>query len=75
MLRILGVSRSGYNAFKNHTPSASQLKKEQQMAQIKTIYEESHEIYGAPKIAAKMQHKGDRISGRTVGKYMREIGI
>lgn len=45
------------------------------MAQIKTIYEESHEIYGAPKIAAKMQHKGDRISGRTVGKYMREIGI
>ena len=75
MLRILGVSRSGYNAFKNHTPSASQLKKEQRMAQIKTIYEESHEIYGAPKIAAKMQHKGDRISGRTVGKYMREIGI
>ena len=45
------------------------------MAQIRTIYEESHEIYGAPKIAAKMQQKGDRISKRTVGKYMREIGI
>jgi len=54
VLRILGVSRSGYNAFRNHTPSAGQLKKEQRMAQIRTIYEESYEIYGAPKIAAKM---------------------
>lgn len=45
------------------------------MAEIKTIYEESHEIYGAPKIAAKMRQKGDKISERTVGKYMRESGI
>jgi len=51
------------------------VKKEQRMKQIKTIHEESHEIYGAPKIAAKMRQKGDRISERTVGKYMRESGI
>ena len=75
MLRILGVSRSGYNAFRKRTPSAGQLKKKQRMAAIKTIYDESHKIYGAPKIAAKMRQKGDKVSGRTVGKYMREIGI
>ena len=75
VLRILGVSRSGYHAFKEHTPSAGQKKKEQRMEQIKTIHEESHEIYGAPKIAARLRQKGDRISERTVGKYMREIGI
>ena len=45
------------------------------MAEIRTIYEESHEIYGAPKIAAKLRQKGDKVSERTVGKYMREIGI
>ena len=45
------------------------------MEEIRTIYEESHEIYGAPKIAAKMRQKGDKVSERTVGKYMREIGI
>jgi len=33
------------------------VKKEQRMAEIKAIYEESHEIYGAPKIAAKMRQK------------------
>ena len=75
VLRILGVSRSGYHAFKKHTPSTGQRKKEQRMAQIRTIHEESHEIYGAPKIAARLRQKGDRISERTVGKYMREIGI
>ena len=75
VLRILGVSRSGYNAFRKRTPSAGQLKKKQRMAAIKTIYDKSHKIYGAPKIAAKMRQKGDKVSGRTVGKYMREIGI
>ena len=45
------------------------------MEEIRTIYEGSHEIYGAPKIAAKMRQKGDRVSGRTVGKYMKEIGL
>ena len=75
VLRILGVSRSGYNAFKKHAASAAQVKKKQRLEQIRAIHEESHEIYGAPKIAAKMRREGDRISERTVGKYMREIGI
>ncbi|WP_330585256.1 IS3 family transposase [Parablautia muri] len=75
VLRILGVSRSGYNAFRKHTPSAGQMKREQRMAEIGTIYEESHEIYGAPKIAAKMRQKGGNVSGRSVWKYMREMEI
>jgi putative transposase len=45
------------------------------MSEIKTIYEKSHKIYGAPKIAAKMRQKGDKVSERTVGKYMKESGI
>ena len=45
------------------------------MEEIRQIHKESHEIYGAPKIADKMRKKGDRISNKTVGNYMREIGI
>ncbi len=45
------------------------------MAQIRMIYEVSYEIYGAPKIAARMCRKRDSISERIVGKYMREMGI
>lgn len=75
VLRILGVSRSGYNAFKKRLPSGYQVKKEQRMEEIKAIHEESHGIYGAPKIAAKMRRNGDRVSEKTVGNYMREMGL
>jgi hypothetical protein len=40
-LRILGVSRSDYNAFREHTP-VCQRKKEQRMAETRTIYAGSH---------------------------------
>ena len=75
VLRILGVSRSGYVAFKKHVRSVCQAKKERRMKEIRAIYEESHGIYGAPKIAARMRRDGDRISDKTVGNYMREMGI
>lgn len=75
MLEILGVSRNGYYAFKNREPSDRQLKKEKRMEEIRQIHEESHEIYGAPKIAEKMRERGEHVSDKTVGNYMREIGI
>ena len=31
--------------------------------------------YGAPKITRKLRQKGETISERTVGKYMKEMGI
>ena len=50
------------------------MKKEERMAQIKSIYEESCEIYGTSKIAAKMRQGGNKVSTRTMGKYMKQIG-
>lgn len=37
------------------------------MQAIQTIYDDNHQIYGAPKIAKEMQKKGEKISQRTVG--------
>lgn len=48
---------------------------EKRIEQIRQIHKESHEIYGAPKIAKKMREWGDLISDKTVGNYMRKIGI
>ncbi len=45
------------------------------MDEIREIHQESHEIYGAPKIAEEMRKKGHIISDKTVGNYMKEIGI
>lgn len=75
MLCILGVSRSGYNSWLHHLPSNQQKRKEIVQKEIQEIYDKSHQNYGAPKIAKEIQKTGEKISERTVGKYMKELGI
>jgi len=75
MLKILGVSRSGYRAWQNRMPSNTQQRREAVKAKILDIYEDSKQNYGAPKITKKLQQDGEVISERTVGKYMNELGI
>ncbi len=75
MLKFLGVSRSGYRAFLNRKVSAAKQRKETIKKQIQTIYDNSKQNYGAPKIAKKLRESGVTIAERTVGKYMREMGI
>jgi putative transposase len=75
VLRILGVSRSGYLAFKKRLPSNRNKRKEDIKKKIKQIYDESHQNYGAPKITEILRKFGENITEKTVGNYMREMGI
>ena len=75
VLRILGVSRSGYLAWKKRLPSNREKRKEQIKERILEIYQESHQNYGAPKIAECLRKEGEKIADKTVGNYMRELGI
>ena len=56
MLKILGVSRSGYLAWLKHVPSDMQKRKEAVKLRIKDIYDDSKQNYGAPKIAKELQN-------------------
>lgn len=75
MLKKLGVSKSGYYAYIKRIPSAQKKRKQELTAKIKELYEESHEIYGAPKITAQLRQKGYQVSEKLVGNIMRELGI
>ena len=75
VLRILGVSRSGYTHFKKKVPSNRELKKHAIKERIREIHKDSHQNYGAPKITACLKKEGTMISEKTVGNYMRELGI
>lgn len=75
VLRILGVSRSGFRAWKTHLPSDRELRKKALKKKILEIYHDSHQNYGAPKITECLKQEGERISEKTVGNYMREMGI
>lgn len=75
VLRILGVSRSGYFSFRKRLPSDMYKRKEAIKTQIKQIYDDSYQNYGAPKISKLLIQNGETIAEKTVGNYMREMGI
>lgn len=75
MLKILGVSKSGYYDYLKRKPSDQKIRKSRVKKEIIKTYEESHQNYGAPKIAHILNQKGENISERTVGVYMKEMGI
>ena len=75
VLNILGVSRSRYNTWMHRLPSNQQKQIQSVKERFQKIYDRSYQNYGAPKITKEIQKYGKKISERTVGKYMREVGI
>ena len=72
MLKVLGISRSGYRAFLRRKLSATAKRNNSIKKEILKIYNDSKQNYDAPKITKILQKSGETISQRTVGKYMRE---
>lgn len=77
MCDYVGISRSGYyQREKRHNhQSPRKLRKKFIQGEIKAIWLKSLCIYGAGKITQELRSKGYKIAERTVGKYMRELGI
>ena len=75
MLKHLGVSRSGYHAWQKRVPSNTEKRRKAVKAKIQDIYDESEQNYGAPKFTRELRKSGKIISERTVGKYMKQMGI
>lgn len=75
MSRFLGVSTSGFYSYINRLES-EQLKRKNKLKELITeIYNESNQIYGAPKITHILRANGHTVAEKTVGNYMRELGI
>ena len=70
MLKILGVSRSGYYAWFHRVPSNTEKRREAVKVKIQNIYDDSKQNYGAPKITIELRKTGEIISERTVGTYI-----
>ena len=62
VLKRLGVSRSGYNAWKKRCPSATEKQSWGGQRKILKIYEDSHQNYGAPKITRELWKDGEKIA-------------
>lgn len=61
--------------WKKRVPSDTSVHRTVLKEKIQKIYEDSHQNYGAPKITAQLRKSGECISEKTVGNYMRQMGI
>lgn len=74
--RVLGVSASGYYAWRGRAPSARSIRQAWLTDLIREIHIESFEVYGAPRVHAELTlGRGIVIGHNTVGLLMRRNGI
>jgi putative transposase len=76
LARVLGVSRSGYHAWRQRHPSARSLADAALRERIEAIHEGSRGTYGAPRVHAELRlGHGIRVGRKRVARLMREAGI
>ena len=75
MARVLGVSPSGYYAWRNRERSAREHSDEALSARVREIHQRSRGTYGAPRIHAELAAEGTQVSRKRVARVMREAGL
>jgi putative transposase len=72
--RVLGVSRSGYYAWRGRQESARARADAALTARITAIHTASRQTYGSPRVQAELRATGERCSRRRVARLMRRAG-
>jgi putative transposase len=75
MCQLLQVSRSGYYAWRDRTPSARRVRHQTLAVQVRSAHTESRGTYGSPRVAAELKARGVKICVNTVARLMREEGL
>jgi putative transposase len=75
MARVLGVSPSGYYAWRTRPTSARTQADAELLARIRTVHQRSRGTYGAPRIHAELRAEGTRVGRKRVARLMRVAGL
>ncbi len=75
MCRQLGVSSSGYYAWKERKPSRRAQEDAVLVKKIKQVHQESRGTYGSPRVVDDLKEDGFDVGRRRVARLMQENGI
>lgn len=75
MCRTLGLSRSGYHAFKTRGPSDRALEDQRLDVLVAAIFKELGGHYGSPRIQRELRRRGHRTSKKRVAASMARQGL
>ena len=73
--QVLGVSESGYYAWRDRLPSCREQERMMLTEVIYSVWEYYRGIYGAPRIHEELRARGFNVGHNRVAKVMREMGI
>ncbi len=71
----LQVAPSTYYAAKARQPSPRALRDEQLRVQIRRVYDDNRQVYGARKVHTQLRRDGVAVARCTVARLMREMGV
>jgi putative transposase len=73
---VLGVTRAGFYGWKRRGPSRRELQDGELKRLIRTVFVQSHETYGSPRIHAELADDYRvRVARKRVARLMRELGL
>lgn len=75
MCRVLGVSRSGYYAWRQRPPSARERADHELALLIRATHQRSRGTYGAPRIQAELKAQGRPVGRKRVARLMRGAAL
>ena len=75
MCRLLGVSASGFYAWRTRPPSKRQIENQRLVREIREIHQQSRGTYGSPRIQAELCSRKRPVCVHRVARLMRENGI
>jgi putative transposase len=75
MAGVLGVSESGYHAWRGRTPSARAIEDKMLLKRVRTVHTTSRETYGSPRIHAELRTMGSKHGRKRIARLMRGAGL
>ncbi len=75
MCRVLGVSSSGYYAWRDRPPPARARADAALESRIRTIHEHSRGTYGVPRIHAELAAEGTQTGRKRIARLMQRAGL
>lgn len=75
MCKVLQVSRSGYYAWLNNSPSPRKQKNEELTLKMKIIFKENHAVYGYRRMQKALQARGENYNHKRIRKLMQEAQL
>ncbi len=75
MCEQLGVSRSGYYAWKARPESERQKEDEALAQEVEKVHQQSRGTYGSPRVHAELRARGRKVSRKRVARLMNRKGL